>query len=107
MSKHTPGPWIVDGDDISPAHDETLGICAISPVDVGGGKGWFRGVQTHSNAHLIAAAPDLLEALLLARQTIEDKCAERGHGCVYSAREIMLQEFKLIDAAIAKARGEA
>ena len=94
MSKHTPGPWIVDGDDISPAHDETLGICAISPVDVGGGKGWFRGVQTHSNAHLIAAAPLLLAACIQAREFLKTI----SHNT---------DDMDALDAAIAAAEGEA
>ncbi|MGY2363714.1 hypothetical protein ACW9IO_14275 [Pseudomonas azotoformans] len=69
--KHTPGPWVVDPDsptDISPADDLRLGIASISHADEAGGR-WLFGDQSKANAKLIAAAPDLLEALedLLSR----------------------------------------
>ena len=52
--KHTPGPWIVDTDyiiqDGGTSDENTIAI-------VGDQEEW------KANAHLIAAAPDLLEAL--------------------------------------------
>lgn len=62
MSKHTPGPWFVDhkspflvraGDDIDGRHIAHIGPANYTPrFDV-----------DEPNARLIAAAPDLLEAL--------------------------------------------
>lgn len=65
MSKHTPGPWEagdVDGDDIyiwSEGQKQFVGLASYE-------DGTQREVQ--ANAHLIAAAPELLEACELAEQ---------------------------------------
>lgn len=56
MSKHTPGPWVDGGYDVE-ASDRTL-VCSMS--------GWRGPQATKANARLIAAAPELLEALKLA-----------------------------------------
>lgn len=57
MSKHTPGPWYPDHfEGISIFHDvkdRRFPVCRIEPISEGEGE---------ANAHLIAAAPDLLEA---------------------------------------------
>lgn len=61
MSKHTPGPWNIDKD------DSGNGVSA----NVNGSRYWITGViqepgkefSDEANARLIAAAPDLLEAL--------------------------------------------
>jgi len=76
--KHTPGPWELKSD---PAHYDTL-----SSIEGGGMKnrprcnrelmaevGGFADVKTQeSNARLISAAPDLLEALELIVATHQD-----------------------------------
>lgn len=80
MSGHTPGPWHLWG--------------RAEPSQVIGCNGGFVaqtvGGNDEANARLISAAPELLEACLLARHICEDGNA--------------LQQ--LIDAAIAKATGE-
>lgn len=54
-SKHTPGPWIMDtGDDGAVVYDPNAGTIANIPPDL---RAW------EANARLMAAAPDLLEAL--------------------------------------------
>lgn len=86
MSKHTPGPWSFDGainvayaGYFSVGFPDGSGFCV--PYDIG-----------EANARLIAAAPDLLEALqVLANVTAADNSPKR-------IREIAL-------AAIAKAEG--
>ena len=90
MTNHTKGPWVIDGQDISPADDDRLSICVIEPVDDVEGR-WRHGEETGANASLIASAPELLEALVLAVDA-EPNCP----AWLYVAR-----------AAIAKARGEA
>lgn len=91
MSKHTPGPWIIGFDDGS---GESY-ITANQVVVVRGGEdGWgvMNGVENPADARLIAAAPDLLEAL------------ERIVACdpyKQSSAAIIARE------AIAKARGES
>jgi hypothetical protein len=84
MSKHTPGPWDI-------AKGKTY--CAIRTYERVIAD--MRFVNLHyneANAHLIAAAPELLDALLLCVDALED-----GHW----------QETKqAARAAIAKATGE-
>ena len=62
-AKHTPGPWVVI---LSPAdHDEFEVVTSnvSMPICQFWRKGY--GVEAHAaNARLIAAAPDLLEALM-------------------------------------------
>lgn len=89
-TKHTPGPWVVI---LSPAdHDEFEVVTSnvSMPICQFWRKGY--GVEAHAaNARLIAAAPDLLEALR----------AFVTHGTCFTCDEL--------DAArdaIAKATGE-
>ena len=91
MSTHTPGPWkaILHGDEEFPFP------LSIHTAD---GAHWIaRGGTTSSlaNAHLIAAAPDLLEALreMMAAQLTGDVS---GHAYTRA----------MAAAAIAKATGE-
>lgn len=125
MNKHTPGPWFVDhkspflvraGDDIDGRHIAHIGPANYTPrFDV-----------DEPNARLIAAAPDLLEALecvdqetmLLARmKNCELRRGKGSFGIAVMDDELALewQEYDKIRraledkrfAAIAKARGEA
>lgn len=89
MSLRTPGPWFTSkpnnggGILIKPIPGQVIAQCDESP-------------EMEANARLIAAAPELLEALETAKKLLET--AELHH---------LLQMFPLIDVAIAKARGEA
>lgn len=58
QSKHTPGPWILRPDDPEKVRDSDSahGIAVMS----GGSRSI---AEREANAHLIAAAPDLLHAL--------------------------------------------
>lgn len=57
-AKHTPGPWRRNGHTSIESKDRW-----IASTDSGGVKGFSEDV---ANAHLIAAAPELLEALKAA-----------------------------------------
>ena len=66
MSKHTPGPWTTDEAD----HDEPYQDIRIQAGKRGICRVWIDDAPVHdynaeqrANARLIAAAPDLLEAL--------------------------------------------
>jgi hypothetical protein len=90
MSKHTPGPW--SGSEkfcvgpISRDDDQSYGM-VISLADV-------YGPNRDADSHLIAAAPELLEALLVVMSyPVVRNCLEVEHND--AAR-----------AAIAKATGE-
>ena len=53
MTQHTPGPWEYDNEAegiYSPTHGRGIPVCLV-------------GRNNDANAHLIAAAPELLEAL--------------------------------------------
>ena len=55
MSKHTPGPWVTRGATIRSTHPDAPAdpVCRCAGLDS----------TVDANARLIAAAPDLLEAL--------------------------------------------
>jgi len=89
--KHTPGPWrIVDGQSIhaGTGEDRLIAHCHAGHEP-----------ERFANAHLIAAAPDLLAALLAA-STWFGKLHQDAHDGA------SLSEMKAgVRAAIAKARG--
>ncbi len=86
MSKYTPGPWLVDYD-CSVINDE--GILIVNPP----AWGFEDTVASEANAHLISAAPEMLEAL---KQIIRE-CNGDGH---FPLMGIVLN-------AVAKAEGDA
>ncbi len=70
MSKHTPGPWNIDGGTNS---NEDLFIWKTGEYYSGHAIATVHGeIQegSQANARLIAAAPDLLEALVMAKRLI-------------------------------------
>jgi len=103
--KHTPGPWFADKKgsiwrrpykDLYEYGGHVSGDKPIAMVM----KGWYadyeQGYPVEANARLIAAAPDLLEALELARDHIDMAALEVSH----------CKDAERIRAAIAKATGE-
>ena len=93
MMEHTQGPWEVIGGTVIVSKEDRYYI-AHTP-EVAEDRFW----ETRANARLIAAAPELLEAL---------ESLIREHDCEASAFEDSLCECKLCTparAAIAKARG--
>ena len=105
MSKHTPGPWIQqdmiperEGElYIMPASsptDPTTTICYIGDMEV-------TTSEDHYNADLICAAPDLLDACI----TLQRWSKEEGEDVrIDTALDFI---FEKVNAAIAKATGEA
>jgi len=98
MGKHTPGPWATYRDQLSVG--ETRGHSGICEV-------WERhGGDGFENARLIAAAPDLLEALEAADTQIRIayECVEAGR---HDEALLHLGSMSRQRAeAIAKAKGE-
>lgn len=94
MSKHTPGPWKVStkANAIVSCHNE--GLLFGNSEDEEKYYGGYLIAESVSpcNAHQIAAAPDLLEAL----ENLEN---DGGNTIPPSA-------WSLVQAALAKARGE-
>jgi hypothetical protein len=92
MNKHTPGPWRY-----SKAHKDVISMCGGIKKDV------ICDIGNEENAHLIAAAPDLLAALedMLAGW----KYIRESHGDIYGVGWDRAQDNAA--AAIARARGES
>ena len=85
-SNYTPGAWV------EPAYDKEGGIadiCTCKPTALDPHRD---PEEQYANAHLIASAPELLEALIDCREALR-RAGATG-------------ELKVVDAAIAKARGE-
>ena len=93
MSKHTPGPWkanfAISGSVYIFGGDRNF-VCVFNE--------WRDEANQEANANLIAAAPDLLEALeeLLSMCQRQEDFHDDGDG----------RMFERASAAIAKARGE-
>lgn len=96
MSAHTRGPWSIDWN-ISRLDVHSDGkLVATMRRSTNDGPPTYDDAEAKSNARLIAAAPDLLEALqaLLLRVTKGYDGLPQGYG------------IKLAEAAIAKATGQ-
>lgn len=103
MSGHTPGPWKVEGakqEGLSVRADHYGVVCNIPGYGVG---------AREANARLIAAAPEILQALEnleVAMNTVNyvwDKQPEN----MWKAMQRVDADLKAARAAIAKAKGEA
>ena len=96
--EHTPGPWKLNN---NIGHKGELGILAdAAPCIIaimGNQKAWP--IEAEANANLIAAAPDLLNALELALATIERLKPPTPYDSTQGTRDV-------INAAIAKAQGK-
>lgn len=101
-TKHTPGPWIQCGYDIT-TPEGLFPIAKLNPVlDIN---------VIEANARLIAAAPELLEALELVyrRMANDDKLQVRLATGIKYGHERECEECALfldIQNLIAKAKGE-
>jgi hypothetical protein len=100
MTQHTPGPWMFCTDS---------GGLVVETAYPGSKQFLIAQVKTrypagdglhHANARLIAAAPDLLEALKEARSSLED--VDWDEFSTPAVEKLMRQ----CDAAIAKAEGK-
>jgi len=96
VTKHTPGPWRVDFN----KYDSQWRVYTDGEQSHPVINSLFKptGYQGEADARLIAAAPQLLEALLAAREKLKIECGREYKGGM--ATQFL---FPLIDAAIAKA----
>lgn len=96
-NKHTPGPWHSTGRYVGSGHAK-MNICECS--DNSGC--WSNAPEAVANARLIAAAPELLEALVLALPYVTD-----AEGFPEQFKPgVVARHVAQIRAAIAKATGE-
>lgn len=116
-AKHTAGPWFADADGrIWRRHPSELyenggGVAGDKPLAVAH-KGWHRddeiGYPIDANARLIAAAPELLEALegiLRADEWVSDASLAQDHELQRRAPKLHEESMDKARAAIAKAKG--
>ena len=92
MSKHTPGPWAVVGNMTKYVEARLVGrliqeVAACGPTMADEGYGQHQ----EANARLIAAAPDLLDAL---------------KRCKFDSLNMTLEDREFCRAAISKATGD-
>lgn len=124
MSAHTPGPWIAKSDDgrynnsrntwrvddeeacCSEAAPITLGDGTVIAFAVASDDDYFADNRVDANANLIAAAPELLDALIEAVDCgmVPISSAKDGGASTHS-RQVRCAD--MIRAAIAKATGGA
>lgn len=116
VTEHTPGPWMAAGFVVwAPAQKQV--IAAASALKPNSGYVEYQrpdvadkdlGVVA-ANAHLIAAAPDLLEALVNARLALDSLIGivTELPDVAHPIAEFAERTFGKATAAIAKARGEA
>lgn len=106
MIKHTPGPWKALGHQ---PHQQFIEIVHSNLNTPGAASGVVSRVtcrvtwqeEQQANAHLIAAAPELLEALLAVQRMI--KWAEENTDSPKSALSHFIHSKPVFDCAIAKA----
>lgn len=94
LNAHTPGPWHIRGDDGSPGYVEGRHIYAEHEGNTGC-VAIVRGSM--ANAHLIAAAPEMLAALERLESGVR----------LWISRGVSDEDMAVAQAAIAKARGES
>ena len=102
-TKHTPGPWLVVSDESAA---QVTGYPCIHAADytVVGIEGMFGHIGTDfANAHLIAAAPDLLDAL---EQSTKEWVELAMSGDCGNWDVDQMSVVTNARAAIAKAKGE-
>lgn len=92
--KHTPGPWTVDTNGGGRFSNSIAAKVVASGLIADVSDWWYDVGQAEANAHLIAAAPDLLEALVELLPLADDEVSHTYDNVLDIAR-----------AAIAKARG--
>lgn len=102
---HTPGPWRVFLVKDGPNKGQLLGVGQETGEGVADAHGglWGSGGEKLANAHLIAAAPDLLEALKATTAWIVE-LAESGDAGFWDAEKA--PEVIQARAAIAKATAQ-
>ena len=106
-AKHTPGPWKVrkgfsSGEyEVYPTRPgEKPGFKGARWADVATVSEASRGESARANARLIAAAPELLDALECI------KSAWEAHDDTPKATKVLLDEVQASFSLIAKAKGE-
>jgi hypothetical protein len=94
-AKHTPGPWFAVGYQVEIERENVADICTTN-AHLFGQPGLHDDARAMANARLIAAAPDMLKMLEVARDCLEASNFEGEDDEVLAA----------IASVIARAKGE-
>jgi hypothetical protein len=94
-ARHTPGPWFAVGYQVEIESETVADICTTNAHSFGQG-GLHDDARAMANARLIAAAPDMLKMLEVARDSLEVSNYEGEEDEVLAA----------IASVIASAKGE-
>ena len=96
MSKYTPGPWKRQDWAVLCKNDTV--VCNVLPWDTSGCR-----EEDHTNAHLIAAAPELYEAL----EAVVAWAGQVAGDCEDDTQAYLEEEsIRRAEHALAKARGD-
>jgi hypothetical protein len=104
--KHTPGPWRLNGRAVESPKRMGLSVAQATSGMAAGSRGSARidEAEAIANARLIAAAPDMLEALVAAKELAD---VMEGLTSGRSDDEWVWAAQATINAAIAKAEGRS
>ena len=104
IASHTPGPWSVNG---MLGNDVHIGTGPFSaPIAAAYSLQHMRTTTLHANARLIAAAPDLLEALIKLSNEVMGSAEMARPSIGNTNANCLLQRAEEARAAIKKARGQ-
>ena len=111
-TKHTPGPWRQSTANPNAVNKDgeklAIGIATTHGTDDSNYAAFFPSTdEAKANARLIAAAPELLEALIRAEQALADIINAADNGQPYTAAELaenFLPDNDAAREAIAKAK---
>jgi hypothetical protein len=108
-SKHTPGPWRAA---IRANQKGPNGVSVDLPMAMGSWRPYRRGddktnTMDAANAHLIAAAPDLLEALRMMAAEVSQTARPDGPLDPQFACPSMTSAFAFAQDVIARAEGRS
>lgn len=81
MASHTPGPWYADGTDIGSAENVVVGVAVAGKNE----QGYISHGEVQANAYLIAAGPEMLEALHKCRAYLAGSIQECDRDAVDDA----------------------
>lgn len=104
MSGHTPGPWKAIISSVVTEQGETKPFCSISQSETGEDIAYMtlRPHEVEANARLIAAAPDMINALKWLLD-VSEGLSDRNDGTESENKQRAQHEAR---AAIARAEGE-
>jgi hypothetical protein len=103
MSGHTPGPWTAVFEVTEPAPQGETGDVGFYRIDGADGQYMGATVNGEADAHLLAAAPLLLEALEATLLAISTAAALTGRN---GFQKVFAPTLAKSNAAIAAAKGE-